>query len=59
MNNKNTYDSTLLINCRKSDKEVVFSYFSSNVLNLSFNYNCLISSATLTILNVSKETNNI
>ncbi len=47
MNNRNTDGSTLLINCRRSDEKVVFGYFSSNVLNLSFNYNYLISLPTL------------
>ncbi len=59
VNNENTYDNTLLINCRRGDEKVVFGYSSSDVLNLFFNYNYLISSATLAILNVFKEINNI
>ncbi len=59
VNNGNTDGSILLINCRKSDEKVVFSYSSSDVLNLSFNYNCLISSATSTIPNNFKKTSNI
>ncbi len=58
MNNRNTYSNTLLISCI-SDEKTVFGYFSSNVLNLSFNSNYLISSPSPTILNDRKKTNNI